>query len=332
MSHLYPHRVRLWMAANADDHPFSLIDSDVLMSKLLVPSSNWPSEIYNSSEPQITMETVMTLPMGPPGISRTKFLKKLVDGVRRDESEGVNNTYTMKTSDGRRYTECETPEFGHLFLNPNIHKINSDSNESSVTYLEEKLDYIGARPVNILGASARNLTFLITPTYYETPMHNDETDSLVCSLPINTGVKIWMTLSDGMSKRSHDDSMTKMDMFNRILSQNTAIQYRMMTLINTFPQLRIAVLFGGMTIFNPYNQSHSVITYGQYPFVGIGQQIVSRCDDTWLEHLMRMLISRKSRIRDVLHMLEECSLDSSENVINTMKVQYNKSCGTRTNR
>ena len=141
-----------------------------------------------------------------------------------------------------------------------------------------------------------------------------------------------MMLSDGMSKRSHDDSMTKMDMFNRILSQNTAIQYRMMTLINTFPQLRIAILFGGMTIFNPYNQSHSVITYGHYPFVGIGQQIVSRCDDTWLEHLMRMLISRKSRIRDLLHMLEECSLDSSENVINTMKVQYNKSCGKRTNR
>ena len=156
MLNLYQHRVLIWMSENADDHPFSLVHCDVLMSKLLVPSSNWTAEIYKSSEPQITMDTVMTLPMGPPCISRTEFLHQLVADVRKTDGldDVTTHTYTKKTLDGRRYNEYETHVFGHLFRDPNIHKINSDSKEAGVLYLEEKLDYTGEtreKPTNDIG-------------------------------------------------------------------------------------------------------------------------------------------------------------------------------------
>jgi hypothetical protein len=323
MLNAYQHRVRFWMATNSDKHPLYLVDFETMMSRLLMPTSDWTSEIYNSSEPQITTDTIMTLPMGPPGASRTEFLDQLITAVRPYELAGVTNTYTMKTRDGHGYIEHETYEFAHLFQDPNVHKINSDSKEAGVAYLEENLDYHTARPVNILGPSARNLTFIMTPTYYETPMHNDESHSLVYSLPINSGVKIWMTLSDGMLKMSPDGRRTKTGVFNEIISLNTTIQKRIVLLIDTFPTLRIGILFGGMTIFNPYNQSHSVITYGPQPFAGIGHQIVSICGDDWINHLVRMIISRKTHMKEVLHMLNECTLEAYKKTILVQHIRAN---------
>ena len=167
----------------------------------------------------------------------------------------------------------------------------------------------------MLSKSVRNLTFAISPSYYETYMHNDETHSLVHSLTCHKSVKIWFILPNGIKDINE---------FNNIFTDKSK-HGNVQSLIEKYTSLHIVVQLPGMTVFNPYTCSHAVITYGveNEQFWGIAVQVVTKNTEKWKSHLATMIFLDMVPFREIRTMIEKLK-GSKTDTLGSIKVLLDK--------